>query len=72
MWLQGHMGQMQPVETGPWALMSLIGKLIQVSRHPLQDGISIFNPMGCHTVHMMGVNCMNLLHLQTAKKVGAG
>ncbi|XVE53208.1 hypothetical protein DITRI_Ditri02bG0185600 [Diplodiscus trichospermus] len=63
------MGQIQqPVETGPSVLMSLIGELIQASRPPLQDGISIFSPRDCHMVQVMGFNFMDLLHLQAAKK----
>lgn len=63
---------MRPMGTGQWVHMSLIGKLIQASHHPHQDGISNFNLMGYNMVHKMAFNFMDLLDHRTVRKVGAG
>ncbi|KAJ0095237.1 hypothetical protein Patl1_15965 [Pistacia atlantica] len=68
------MGQTQPVGTGLWVRMSLIGKLIRVSHHLHRDGIFIFNlkVKGCHMVHMTIFGCVDHVHHQRVKKARTG
>lgn len=72
MWLQGHMGLMQPAGSGLWVQTSPTGELIQASHLHHQGGISGSNLKAYHLVLKMVFNCMVLLHHQPAEEVGAG
>lgn len=72
MWLQGHMGPMQPAGSGLWVQMSPTGELIQASHLHHRGGISGSSPKAYHLDPMTVSNSMVLLLHQPVEEVGVG